>query len=136
MLQVARLAPKQLGESRDLVTAFLRERLNPDGGFQDRAGAPFMLGIGIGVEEGEGDAFHVLRAQLGHECTHGGFVERQPHGALRVDALRDRETQGARRQRFRLVDRKVEVLLDGESVLGLEPDDHIVAILHLGTRLK
>jgi prenyltransferase beta subunit len=38
MLQVARLAPKQLGDSRDLVAAFLRERLNPDGGFQDRAG--------------------------------------------------------------------------------------------------
>jgi hypothetical protein len=38
MLQVARLAPKQLGESRDLVAAFLRERINPDGGFQNRAG--------------------------------------------------------------------------------------------------
>jgi hypothetical protein len=39
MLQVARLAPRQLGESRDLVVAFLRARGNPDGGFQDRAGA-------------------------------------------------------------------------------------------------
>lgn len=39
MLQVARLAPRQLGESRDLVAAFLRARNNPDGGFQDRAGA-------------------------------------------------------------------------------------------------
>lgn len=39
MLQVARLAPRQLGESRDLVAAFLRARGNPDGGFQDRAGA-------------------------------------------------------------------------------------------------
>jgi prenyltransferase beta subunit len=39
MLQVARLAPKQLGESRDLVAGFLRAHLNPDGGFQDRAGA-------------------------------------------------------------------------------------------------
>lgn len=38
MLQVARLAPTQLGESRDLVAAFLRAHLNPDGGFQDRAG--------------------------------------------------------------------------------------------------
>jgi prenyltransferase beta subunit len=38
MLQVARLASTQLGESRDLVAAFLRERLNADGGFQDRAG--------------------------------------------------------------------------------------------------
>ena len=39
MLQVARLAPQQLGESRDLVAGFLRARVNPDGGFQDRAGA-------------------------------------------------------------------------------------------------
>jgi prenyltransferase beta subunit len=38
MLQVARLAPTQLGESRDLVAAFLHGCLNPDGGFQDRAG--------------------------------------------------------------------------------------------------
>ncbi len=38
MLQVARLASTQLGESRDLVAAFLRNQVNPDGGFQDRAG--------------------------------------------------------------------------------------------------
>jgi prenyltransferase beta subunit len=39
MLQVARLAPTQLGDSRDLVAAFVRGRANPDGGFQNRAGA-------------------------------------------------------------------------------------------------
>jgi prenyltransferase beta subunit len=38
MLQVARLAPKQLGESCDLVAAFLRSCLNPDGGFRNRTG--------------------------------------------------------------------------------------------------
>jgi prenyltransferase beta subunit len=38
MLQVARLAPTQLGESRDLVAAFLRGHRNADGGFQDRTG--------------------------------------------------------------------------------------------------
>jgi hypothetical protein len=38
MLQVARLASTQLGESRDLVASFLRGCVNPDGGFQDRAG--------------------------------------------------------------------------------------------------
>src|SRR5947199_3111768 len=38
MLQVARLAPQQLGESRDLVAAFLHRRLNADGGFRNRAG--------------------------------------------------------------------------------------------------
>lgn len=38
MLQVARLAPQPLGESRDLVAGFLRGCLNPDGGFCDRSG--------------------------------------------------------------------------------------------------
>lgn len=38
MLQVARLAPTQLGEARDLVAGFLREQLNADGGFRDRSG--------------------------------------------------------------------------------------------------
>lgn len=38
MLQVARLAPKLLGESGELVRNFLLEQQNPDGGFRDRAG--------------------------------------------------------------------------------------------------
>jgi hypothetical protein len=38
MLQVARLAPKLLGESADRVAEFLRSQQNPDGGFRDRAG--------------------------------------------------------------------------------------------------
>ncbi len=50
MLQVARLAPKQLGESRDLVAGFLRERLNPDGGFQDRAGASDLYYTVFGLD--------------------------------------------------------------------------------------
>jgi prenyltransferase beta subunit len=50
MLQVARLAPKQLGESRDLVAAFLHERLNPDGGFQDRSGASDLYYTVFGLD--------------------------------------------------------------------------------------
>jgi prenyltransferase beta subunit len=50
MLQVARLAPRQLGESRDLVAAFLRERLNPDGGFQDRSGASDLYYTVFGLD--------------------------------------------------------------------------------------
>ena len=38
MQRAARRAPRQLGESSELVRAFLRSRQNPDGGFQDRAG--------------------------------------------------------------------------------------------------
>ena len=39
MLQVARLAPKLLGESTDLVRRFVLRQQNPDGGFKDRSGA-------------------------------------------------------------------------------------------------
>jgi hypothetical protein len=38
MLQVARLAPRLLGESSALVRAFLYEQIRPDGGFRDRSG--------------------------------------------------------------------------------------------------
>lgn len=38
MLQVARLAPKLLGDSTDLVADYLRSQLHPDGGFLDRSG--------------------------------------------------------------------------------------------------
>ena len=38
MLQVARLAPKLLGDSADLVREFLLRQQNPDGGFKDREG--------------------------------------------------------------------------------------------------
>jgi prenyltransferase beta subunit len=50
MLQVARLAPQQLGESRDLVVAFLNSRLNSDGGFQDRTGASDLYYSVFGLE--------------------------------------------------------------------------------------
>ncbi len=50
MLQVARLAPRQLGESRDLVVSFLRARSNPDGGFQDRAGTSDLYYTVFGLD--------------------------------------------------------------------------------------
>lgn len=50
MLQVARLAPTSLGEARDLVPAFLRRCLNPDGGFQDRGGASDLYYTVFGLE--------------------------------------------------------------------------------------
>ncbi len=64
MLQIARLAPRQLGESRDLVTAFLRERLNPDGGFQDRAGGSDLYYTVFGL-----DALVALQEELPFERT-------------------------------------------------------------------
>lgn len=59
MLQVARLAPTQLGESRDLVVRFLHEQLNPDGGFQDRAGDSDLYYTVFGL-----DALVALQADL------------------------------------------------------------------------
>ena len=50
MLQVARLAPLELGESRDLVAAFFKSRLNPDGGFQDRTGESDLYYTVFGLE--------------------------------------------------------------------------------------
>jgi prenyltransferase beta subunit len=50
MLQVARLAPRQLGESSDLVAGFFRERINPDGGFQNRAGASDLYYTVFGLD--------------------------------------------------------------------------------------
>jgi prenyltransferase beta subunit len=64
MLQVARLAPKQLGESRELVVRFLGERLNPDGGFQDRTGASDLYYTVFGLE-----ALIALQADLPVERT-------------------------------------------------------------------
>ena len=59
MLQVARLAPTQLGESRELVVRFLHEQLNPDGGFQDRAGHSDLYYTVFGL-----DALVALQADL------------------------------------------------------------------------
>jgi prenyltransferase beta subunit len=59
MLQVARLAPTQLGESRELVVRFLHERLNPDGGFQDRSGSSDLYYTVFGL-----DALVALQADL------------------------------------------------------------------------
>lgn len=50
MLQVARLAPKQLGESCDLVAAFLESCLNPDGGFRNRSGDSDLYYTVFGLE--------------------------------------------------------------------------------------
>src|SRR5438309_6484236 len=50
MLQVARLAPRQLGEAGDLVVSFLRSQQNADGGFKDRAGASDLYYTVFGLD--------------------------------------------------------------------------------------
>lgn len=50
MLQVARVAPKALGESAALVREFFLRQLNPDGGFRDRAGRSDLYYTVFGIE--------------------------------------------------------------------------------------
>ena len=50
MLQVARLAPKSLGESTELVRTFVKGQLNADGGFKDRSGKTDLYYTVFGIE--------------------------------------------------------------------------------------
>ena len=50
MLQVARLAPRCLGESAERVAGFLREQLTPEGAFRDRSGGPDLYYTVFGLE--------------------------------------------------------------------------------------
>ncbi len=50
MLQVARLAPQQLGESRDLVAAYLTHAFTDQGGVADRSGRPDLYYTVFGLE--------------------------------------------------------------------------------------
>lgn len=50
MLQVARLAPKMLGDSAELVAAFVASKLTDEGGFADRAGAADLYYTVFGIE--------------------------------------------------------------------------------------
>lgn len=59
MLQVARLAPKLLGESTELVEEFLCRQQNEDGGFKDRAGESDLYYTTFGI-----DGLLALQAKL------------------------------------------------------------------------
>lgn len=61
MLQVARLAPKLLGEASESVADFLRGQLNEDGGFKDRDGTSDLYYTVFGLE-----GLIALRADLPH----------------------------------------------------------------------
>jgi prenyltransferase beta subunit len=75
MLQVARLAPTQLGESRGLVAAFLRGHVNADGGFQDRAGSSDLYYTVFGL-----DSLVALQEELPVSQT-GPYLDRFGDGA-------------------------------------------------------
>ncbi|MGH9631634.1 MAG: prenyltransferase/squalene oxidase repeat-containing protein [Bryobacteraceae bacterium] len=50
MLQIARLSPKQLGDSSQLVAGFLRSQLNEDGGFRNRSNVSDLYYTVFGLE--------------------------------------------------------------------------------------
>jgi len=50
MLQVARLAPRVLGDSTELIRSFLQRIENSDGGFKDRSGASDLYYTVFGIE--------------------------------------------------------------------------------------
>lgn len=62
MLQVARLAPKLLGESSELVRDFLLRQRNSDGGFKDRTGRSDLYYTVFGI-----DSLLALRAAIDRE---------------------------------------------------------------------
>lgn len=64
MLQVARLAPKLLADSSDLVREFVLSRLQPDGGFADRGGRSDLYYTVFGLE-----ALLALRQEVPAEQT-------------------------------------------------------------------
>ena len=69
-LQIARLAPKLLGESADLVAQFIRRQLNGDGGFSNRAGDSDLYYTVFGLQ-----ALVALRVDLPVESA-AGFLRR------------------------------------------------------------
>ena len=50
MLQIARLSPKLLGDSCELVESFVRSQINPDGAFRNRAGKSDLYYTVFGLE--------------------------------------------------------------------------------------
>ena len=58
MLQVARVAPKVLGDAAELVRNFLASQQNPDGGFRDRDGESDLYYTVFGL-----DALAVFQAE-------------------------------------------------------------------------
>jgi len=58
MLQVARLAPRLLGESSALVADFLKNEITEDGGFRDRSGKSDLYYTAFGI-----DCFHSLAVE-------------------------------------------------------------------------
>ena len=98
MLQVARLAPKVLGDASELVQNFLTNQQNSDGGFQDREGKSDLYYTVFGLDAlaafqaepnldavekflrtlGEGEELDVVHLSCLTRCWGSVGVERMP----------------------------------------------------------
>ena len=88
---------------------------------QDLPDPRLVCGIGVGVDQRHGHRLHVELGDAARDGPHRGFVQRPPHGAVHVHALRHREAQLARHQRPGLDDVDV-VLVEAALVRDL---DHV-----------
>ena len=63
------------------------------------------------MQEGDRDALDLQLSQFRRERAHGCFVQREANRAVRVDALGHGEAQAAGRQRLRLVDAEIVLVV-------------------------
>lgn len=104
LLQVARLAPRLLGDSTDLVRDFFARQITPEGGGRDRSGRPDLyytifalaglqaLDVPVPVERveaylrtfGEGDGLDFVHTSALARCWASLGLERMPPGLDRA----------------------------------------------------
>lgn len=104
LLQVARLAPRLLGDSTDLVRAFFARQITPEGGGRDRSGRPDLyytifalagmqaLDVPVPVERveaylrtfGEGDGLDFVHTSALARCWASLGLQRMPPGLDRA----------------------------------------------------
>ncbi len=68
-----------------------------------------MVGIGVGVQQANGDAFDLLAFDFRDQGLHRPLIQRNQYGAAPVHAFGDRQAKVARHQRRRTMG--VEVIL-------------------------
>ena len=112
MLQVARLAPRLLGESNVLIRDFLLGEQNPDGGFKDRAGRSDLYYTVFAIEGLLALQHDLPRASLRHyldtfrcgtqlDLVHACCLARCWSSADCLKSLDDREALAATIEAFR-----------------------------------
>lgn len=140
VLQVARLAPRLLGDSAELVRDFILERLNDDGGFQDRQGRSDLYYTVFGLS-----CLEALQAEIPRQRVAGylcGFGDGEGLDLVHLTSLaRAWAAVGGNGRRDALLRRLEELRGDDRSVtdgflaygayqdLESEPGEDVAALL-------